>query len=290
MEDAVFSRVIEAIDRNRTSVRVVVLYHGGEPLLNKRFPDMVRRVKESGIPFVKAVSNGMHMPRNLIRELVDCGLDAIEFSIDGDSAEINNLVRRNADFDRVVENVKALVQHRVEAGVTKPAIYVSTTQFVQPDIHAASPYEASVPEFIRAAFAEVQEEIAGYKPTFAMRWPHMEVNDQIYDVYMDPHDEDTGHDCDHVMSTLTVRWNGDVVPCCYDLTSRLVLGNVCEQKLEEIWEGENYRSLREEIQNRQFNPLCGNCNVVRQNAYLTIQPEIHDRFQTLQVEDAVLAP
>lgn len=288
MDDTVFQKVLEAIARNRSSVQVVVLYHGGEPLLNKRFAEMVRDVKALSVPFVKTVSNGMHLTEAHIRDLVECGLDSIEFSVDGDSAEMNNLVRRNSDFERVVANVKALVHHREAVGSTTPAIYISTTQFVRPEIHALAPYDASAPEFIRSAFSDCSDKIAGYKPTFAVRWPHMEVDDQLYSVYLDPHDEDAGDDCDHVMNTLTVRWNGDVVACCYDLTSKLVLGNICDSTLEKIWEGERYRVLREEIHGRRFNELCGNCSVVRQNAYLVLRPEIRDRYQPLEIETAGL--
>lgn len=33
------------------------------------------------------------------------------------------------------------------------------------------------------------------------------------------------------MNTLTIRYNGDVIPCCYDLTSKLVMGNIQGQRL-----------------------------------------------------------
>ena len=39
-------------------------------------------------------------------------------------------------------------------------------------------------------------------------------------------------------NTITIRSNGDVVPCCYDLTSKLVMGNIRENSLAQIWNGD----------------------------------------------------
>jgi len=60
---------------------------------------------------------------------------------------------------------------------------------------------------------------------------------------------------------MTVTWNGDVVPCCYDYNGRFVLGNMREQTLSDIWNGEKIQSLRREfIDNRVENELCKNCD------------------------------
>jgi sulfatase maturation enzyme AslB (radical SAM superfamily) len=42
MKSAVFERVISEISKHVPPFRVAVLYHGGEPLMNKRFFEMPR--------------------------------------------------------------------------------------------------------------------------------------------------------------------------------------------------------------------------------------------------------
>lgn len=70
--------------------------------------------------------------------------------------------------------------------------------------------------------------------------------------------------CRFPWSRLTVTWDGDVVPCCYDYDKRYVLGNVAKQSLKEIWNGGPMRSLRREfLDNRVSNPLCQNCDYLR---------------------------
>lgn len=70
---------------------------------------------------------------------------------------------------------------------------------------------------------------------------------------------------------MTVRWNGDVVACCYDLTSQEVLGNVKQDSLENIWNNDKYLYLRGSIDQKMFVKLCDNCNVVKPKVYLTLK-------------------
>ncbi|HYH18451.1 MAG TPA: radical SAM/SPASM domain-containing protein [Azospirillum sp.] len=70
--------------------------------------------------------------------------------------------------------------------------------------------------------------------------------------------------CPFPWNRLTVTWDGDVVPCCYDYDKRYVLGNVARQSLKEIWNGGPMRRLRREfLDNRVTNPLCRNCEYLR---------------------------
>jgi len=210
---------------------------------------------------VKTVSNGMLMRDGWAEKIIASGLDEIEFSIDGLSAAENNAVRREGDYDTIVGHVKGFLATRKRVGSRTPQVYISNTQFL-----AGPPVtEPQTPRFLLEAFKG--EEIKEFKCTWAMRWPHMVVEER-YDVWGDPNDVDTRNACDHVESTLTIRWNGDVVACCYDLTSQLVLGNVLRESLDEIWNGPGYQSLRKRIAERDFPHPCVNCNEVRPGMYL----------------------
>jgi radical SAM protein with 4Fe4S-binding SPASM domain len=66
--------------------------------------------------------------------------------------------------------------------------------------------------------------------------------------------------CRFPFEKMTVTWDGDVVPCCYDYDKRYVLGSARFQTLAEIWNGAPMRKLRREfIDNNVTNPLCRNC-------------------------------
>lgn len=276
MRHQTFALILENLSTHIDSVKVCVLYHGGEPLLNKSFPDMVHAIKSLGVPYVKTVSNGMLLTPSAIEAIVQSGLDAIEFSLDGLSPAQNNFIRRASDYKTVVANINALIAYKKRTGSAWPQIAISSTQFLPepPETERYKHLAPPPPDYLREEFSD--ELAAGdinFKTTWAMQWPHMEVLTDVYDLYQDA-DDSYGNQCDHVQSTMTVRWNGDVVACCYDLTSQFVLGNIHEANLSEIWNNHKYRGLRRSIDNQKFIPMCANCNVVRPNVYLLMKSEI----------------
>jgi len=280
MDEKIFSRVLENLRYQLSSVKVVVLYHGGEPLLNKNFVSMLKEVKSLGIPFVKTVSNGMIFPDDILEGIVAHQLDAIEFSLDGASPEENNYIRRKSDYATVVSNIKHLIQYKRAQKAQLPKIFLSSAQFLVPDDYHHKNQQPVPPAYLVREFSgEYAGEIAGFKCTWAMRWPHMEVLDNIYDVYVDPYETKPSNYCDHVNNTITIRWNGDVVGCCFDLTSEYVLGNIVEHDLATIWNNQKYLHLRESIDKMDFIDMCEKCNVVKPNVFLVLKPDVISKLK-----------
>ncbi|MDF3065962.1 MAG: 3,8-cyclase MoaA [Polyangiaceae bacterium] len=91
---------------------------GGEPLLRKDLPDLVRRLKrEAGLPLA-LTTNGVLLPR-FAAELADAGLDRLTVSLDAlDEA----VFRRVTDADYGVENVLAGLEAAERAGFSRVKI------------------------------------------------------------------------------------------------------------------------------------------------------------------------
>lgn len=65
--------------------------------------------------------------------------------------------------------------------------------------------------------------------------------------------------CHYPWSSMYVSPNGDVKHCCN--TNLTKLGNLLEQTVEEIWNGEVYQTVREKMEKQDFeeaycNPKC----------------------------------
>ena len=280
MREKTFELILRSMGNNVDAIKVVVLYHGGEPLLHKGFTDMVKRIKALGVPLVKTVSNGMIMTDKMLAGIVEHGLDVIEFSLDGESPEENDFIRRDCEYSTVVRNIKHLIDYKRHRNSSTPQIYLSSTRFLNKATHNVGSRVPNPPEYLIKEFGgSYADAIAGFKCTWAMRWPHMEVLEDIYEVYQDPYHCEPNNYCDHVVNTMTIRWNGDVIACCYDLTSRYVLGNVHEHDLATIWNNERYLHLRQSIDEMNFIPLCANCNVVKPNVYLTLTPGVRAKLR-----------
>ena len=63
---------------------------------------------------------------------------------------------------------------------------------------------------------------------------------------------------------VTIAWDGSVLPCCMDYNKKMILGNIKDQSLEEIWNGPKMKSLRREfLSGVVTNPLCKNCDAIK---------------------------
>ena len=118
MSPETFTKVVSSLEKVITKqghlFKVIVLYHGGEPLLNKNFFEMVRISKKLA-GFVKTVTNGSKLNNEVIQKIIDSGLDHIEVSLDGISAGENDKIRINhvgATFDSISKQVIALIKMR----------------------------------------------------------------------------------------------------------------------------------------------------------------------------------
>jgi radical SAM protein with 4Fe4S-binding SPASM domain len=60
---------------------------------------------------------------------------------------------------------------------------------------------------------------------------------------------------------VVVLWDGRVVPCCRDDDARVVLGDLRESSLEEIWNGPAARQLRQQLIDNAVpdGHLCSGC-------------------------------
>jgi radical SAM protein with 4Fe4S-binding SPASM domain len=271
MRDEVFKKVLLAIKRNREFVKVAVLYHGGEPFLNKHFFEFVSRIKEinNGLIFVKTVSNGMLLSPEYANSLIACGIDQVEFSLDGDSAEQSQEIRCGSNSAKIISNINSFINLIKEKNSKKPEIYIATTQFLKKAPEDSVVPEAAVPAWLLNTFGE--HECVKYKSTYAVAWPDMVLNKRLDLREVAISDFQDSDYCAHVLNTVTIRANGNIVPCCYDLTDRLIMGNINEEPLEQIWNNKNYQLLRKSIKEKKYNSTCASCFVVKKARYLILK-------------------
>ncbi len=232
--------------------RVIVLYHGGEPLLNKNFIEMIRRSKQLA-KFVKTVTNGSRLDDEKIEELINSGLDHIEISLDGISAEENNFIRANPlnmTYDVISKRIKRLIKRRNEHGLSLPQVFISNTQI--PETADEVIEDPQPPPHMLETFKEVSSDIT-YNQNWAFVWPGMPIK---------IHGKSDFNHCDHVINTITIRSNGDIVVCCYDLVSKLPMGNINENTLQEIWNSNRYQGVRKSIDRYSPPELCKGCPVL----------------------------
>jgi radical SAM protein with 4Fe4S-binding SPASM domain len=67
--------------------------------------------------------------------------------------------------------------------------------------------------------------------------------------------------CYYPWHSVSVTWEGKVVPCCRDYDESLVLGDLRRESLEAVWNGPRLRRLRRDLRAARFpKSLCASCN------------------------------
>lgn len=265
MKPEVFERAVEELEAHPATFRVVSLYQGGEPFLNRNFLSMAARVKATGVPNVKTVTNGMLIRPTMCDDIVRSGLDLIELSMDGDSPEKSNQVRVRSKFVHIAEIVHKLVEAKRRIG-SDIRICISNTQFRDRksfDLDVEFPAPA---EYLLAALADIKDDIE-FNPNWAKLWPSGQPANG-YDLLLDDRARERPKNCSLLDDMLNIRADGSVVACCYDLTSMTNFGNILEQSLDEIWNGSASREFRRDFAAGNYPQLCRKCVVVTGDMYL----------------------
>lgn len=80
---------------------------GGEPLASPYIFDIIKRAKELGM-IITINSNACLLTADTQQKLIDLGVDQFAASLDGCTALVNDSIRGNGTFEKVVSNMKQL--------------------------------------------------------------------------------------------------------------------------------------------------------------------------------------
>jgi len=99
----------------------VAFTHGGESLAAPGFLELLAaigraRAGRTGVTHIHLASNGMLLGGDTTRMLVDRGVTSLMVSIDGARPETNDRIRAGGRLDRVVDNLRAVLQVRRQLG------------------------------------------------------------------------------------------------------------------------------------------------------------------------------
>ena len=257
----------------------VTLYFQGEPYLNPGFLEMVRVAKARNLHVITS-TNGHFLSTETALETVRSGLDRLIVSLDGATQESYSAYRAGGSLERVVAGLAHLAEAKQVLGSKTPRVIVqclllSTNIHEQRQIRQiAKEVKADQVEFKTAQFYDFEngnplmpeETYSRYKKSTNPRI-HESTNQPslppCHPVTLSPKyvvKNKLRNSCFRMWSSCVVTWDGLVVPCCFDKDAAYVMGDLNQQRFNEIWKGEKYRDFRNKIlKNRKSNDICRNC-------------------------------
>lgn len=126
-EDIDFDGFVAALD-NFPTLKILALVGEGEPLMHKRFFEMVQIAKARGIRVV-TLSNGSAFSESVIRKICESELDYISISIDSVDPATFAESRIDGDLNKVLEGIQRLTAFRDANGYKYPMIGLKGTLF-----------------------------------------------------------------------------------------------------------------------------------------------------------------
>lgn len=230
MEKEVWARVLDECIKTGTPIRFI---RWGEPFLHRKITDWARKAKEAGL-LVHITNNGLVITEIQMHDIVNMGLDSIIFSMQGATKKGYEKMRNNNQYDKLHANILKLIEIRGDNKA--PHIHISSTMTDETaeEIEAFKKYWLQFVDSVdigKTNLARLGGEDGEYIP------------------------------CNEVYQKLSIDWDGKVTACCGDYDNLLTVGNIMEESLVDIFNGEKLKSIRTILDNKGHKnlALCSKC-------------------------------
>ena len=251
----------ELIDKIGDDIFFLLVYHQGEPYLNKHFFDFVKKAKDKNI-YVTTSTNGHYFSEENIQKTFACGLDSMIVSIDGATQDSYEKYRVGGRLDKVIEGTKNLIHAKKQRKIRTPNVAL---QFL-------------VMKHNESEIREIKK-LANEIGVDRLLIKNIEVRSKAEAEEWLPREEDfrrynyNGSDlkvknadkkyCARPWTSTLVNWDGTIVPCCFDKNGKYPMGSIhAASKMESIWQGENITKFRTQLlKDRRSIDICKNCNM-----------------------------
>ncbi|KLI19245.1 radical SAM protein, partial [Brachyspira hyodysenteriae] len=250
MDFNLYKKIIDDIKEFNNNVKQLVLYKDGEPLLHPQFPEMIEYAKKSNkFNNILTTTNAYLLNENIALKIIDAGLDRINISIEGiNSKQYKEVANVDIDFRKVIKNVEYFYKHKqqCEVSVKIPGNFIS---------------EEDKKEFYNI-FGDISDLI--FVENLVFTWPNFDHNGIIFDpILTNIYDKVVNKVvCPQIFFSFAIGSNGDVLACCVDWERKLVIGNVNNSSVKEVWNSQDMYDLQVMFLEKKKNehPYCSTCN------------------------------
>ena len=252
-----YRKLIDDLTVFPNKIKTLRLYKEGEPLVNKRLPDMIAYARKRDVTErIDFTTNGTLLTHDLSLAILDAGVDRINISIEALNAENYYKVSGiNIDYGRFVENLEFLYKHRGSCH-----IFMKISDY--------GLFGSDESEFYNR-FCDIADELSVEYITPV--WPEFEISkvkhkNEKLDIYGASMDErKSAQVCPYLFYSICVNSDASVSACLMDWNPKLIIGNALEESLSSIWNGEIFRKMRMDHLNlsKDIYPTCKNCGQLK---------------------------
>ena len=278
-----FDTYTKTIDQIKDHCVWLTLYSWGEPFLNRRIHEFVSYAHKNKIATIMSTNLNKPLSPAMAENIIESGLDVMIVSLDGVTQDVYEKYRVGGRLDRVLDNIKLLVQKKRELGYATPHM---EWQFI---VMRQNEHQMEEAEQLAAQlgvdsviFKRVDFPHGMADAKVAERWLPRDNPEYLReDPFCKPYLED-GRRCWRLWRSAVINWDGGFAPCCYLPDKSEDFGEVTVGSVKEIWNSENYTTARG-LFNDAFMPEkwigCMSCSVylgsraARRRGPVALKPE-----------------
>jgi len=232
-----FKKIID--ESSKKGTKAITLTSRGEPTLHPKLGEMLLYCKDKFLEF-KMNTNATKLTEKLIHDILKSDPSDLVFSVDSYYKEEFESLRVNANFEQVLENIKKFKEIREK-------FYPNSRCITR--ISGVQVSEKQDP----LKFKEFWEKYVDFVVMVKMltKW----------DIYNNSKEEMRDSPCHYLSRSLSIYFDGSIIPCDMDYQATLKLGSLSESTIENIWNGENHKKLFENHRNGKRNTCfpCDRC-------------------------------
>lgn len=237
MPEPLFKKIIDEV---KGKSEFVYLYSTGESLLHPDFFNFAEYIR--GKELKTCISTNITLlNEERSRKLIESGIDFIVLPLDGIDKQTYEKIRVGAQFEKNLLTIKRFLQLKIEL---RANCHVEV-QFVLMDKN-----KDGVDHLNKLFTKEEISAINSFRIKPVYIYPSINTENIFHN-----------HPCYFLWSMMTIEWDGKVPICCMDFDAEVVLGDIRESSIYEIWNNQKFAFLRELHKNLEYEkmPLCNRC-------------------------------
>ena len=235
----------KTVDQIKDHCIWLTLYSWGEPFLNRRIHEFMAYAHQNKIATIISSNLNKPLTPEMAESIIKAGLDVMIISLDGVTQDVYEIYRVGGHLDRVLDNMRLLVQKKKELGRSNPHlewqfIVMRQNEHQIPEARALA-NELGMDSIV---FKKVDFPHGAEEPELAEQWlPRNHPEYLRAEPFHKPYQEN-GQRCWRLWRSAVVNWDGGFAPCCYLTDKSEDFGDVNTSSVKEIWNNDEYHTAR----------------------------------------------
>ena len=267
----VFEAALEQIREFDSKLKLVEFSGVGEPLCNKELPNMIKKLRESGLSnHIRLITNGVLLDKETSDKLIDASPTSIRVSIQGMSSEkYAEICGTKIEFGDIVSNIEYIYKNKKET-----ELFIKNIDIALDENDCKKFYDT---------FENISDRmfVENIIPFFSKVDYDKILNDRQVNRYGEEKKEISV--CPNTFTALVINSEGDISMCGKEVAP-IYLGNVMTNGLVEAWNSKKRKDflVSQLKKERHLNDICKDCKIPSES--LASEKDILDPYSEILID------